>query len=94
MFNNIEIGEDKMTMEYVSNYIDKKINEDPQFIRFTFYELRVKENLSESDMLHLIALAEQRLRNNKYLTYRTGQQYTLGGQTKIVESNELLIAIK
>lgn len=83
-----------MTMEYVSNYIDKKINENPKFIRFTFYELRVKENLSESDMLHLIALAEQRLRNNKYLTYRTGQQYTLEGQTKIVESNELLIAIK
>lgn len=83
-----------MTMEYVSNYIDKKINENPKFIRFTFYELRVKENLSESDMLYLIALAAQRLSNNRYLVYKTGQQYTLGGQTKIVESNELLVAIK
>lgn len=83
-----------MTMEYVSNYIDKKINENPQFIRFTFYELRVKENLSESDMLHLIALAAQRLSNNKYLVYRTGQTYTVGGQIKVVKSNELLIAIK
>lgn len=26
-----------MTMEYIGNYIDKKINETPRFIRFTFY---------------------------------------------------------
>lgn len=83
-----------MTMEYISNYIDKKINENPRFIRFTFYELRVKENLSESDMLYLISLAAQRLSNNRYSLYRIGQTYTVEGQTKVVESNELLIAIK
>ncbi|MDO5556263.1 MAG: hypothetical protein Q4G09_06605 [Clostridia bacterium] len=83
-----------MTMEFVSNYIDKKINANPNFIRFTFYELRIKENLTESDMLSFISLATQRLINNRYLVYRTSQQYKLNEEIKTVKSNELLIAIK
>lgn len=83
-----------MTMEFVSNYIDKKINQNPNFIKFTFYELRVKENLSESDTLSLISLAAQRLLNNKYSVYRTGQNYVRDGKKQVVKTNELLVAIK
>lgn len=83
-----------MTMQYVSDLIDKKIDENPDFIRFTFYELRIKENLSEGDTQMLIALAAQRLENNRYLIYKTGDTYTINGEQKKVESNELLIAIK
>lgn len=38
-----------MTDSFVINYINKKIqeSEDENFIRYTFYELRVKNNLSE-----------------------------------------------
>lgn len=36
-----------MTTDFVTNYIDKKLNENESFIRYTFYELRVKNNLSE-----------------------------------------------
>lgn len=30
-----------MTTEFVTNYIDKKLNENENFIRYTFYELRI-----------------------------------------------------
>ena len=83
-----------MTMQFISDLIDKKIDENPNFIRFTFYELRVKENLSEGDTDTLLSLAAQRLENNRYLIYKTGDTYTLNGEQKKVESNELLIAIK
>lgn len=83
-----------MTMQFISDLIDKKIDENPNFIRFTFYELRVKENLSEADTDTLLSLAAQRLENNRYLIYKTGDTYTLNGEHKKVESNELLIAIK
>ena len=40
-------GNEKMTMQFVTDYIDKKLKENPNYIRYTFYELRVKNNLSE-----------------------------------------------
>lgn len=83
-----------MTMEYVDNYINRKMNENPNFIRFSFYELRVKENLSELDTLYLIQLATNKLTNNRYLVYKTGESYELNKERKIVKDNELLIAIK
>ena len=39
-----------MTMQFVTDYIDKKLKENENFIRYTFYELRVKNNLSEEDV--------------------------------------------
>lgn len=38
-----------MTKEFVTHYIDKKIYENEDYIRYTFYELRVKNNLSEEE---------------------------------------------
>ena len=38
-----------MTMFEISNYLDNKINENEEFIRITFYEIRVKYDLTEKD---------------------------------------------
>ena len=40
----------KQTNEFVIEYINKKIEENEKIIRYTFYELRVKNNLSEVDV--------------------------------------------
>ena len=41
-----------MTDSFVINYINNKLAEtsDINYIRYTFYELRVKNNLSEKDL--------------------------------------------
>ena len=43
-------GNEKMTMQFVTDYIDKKLKENPNYISYTFYELRVKNNLSEDEV--------------------------------------------
>ena len=83
-----------MTLEDIINSTDKKIKENPNFIKYTFYELRIKENLSEEEMYHFISLANTRFKNLDYYTYRTGQKYFYEYKEQYVKENELLIAIK
>lgn len=83
-----------MTLEFIDNNIDNKINKNADFIKYTFYELRVKENLSEGEMYSFLSLAKTKLENTGYKVYRTGQKYFYDYQEKQVNCNELLVAIK
>ena len=83
-----------MTLQDISDSIDKKIEKNEKFVKYTFYELRVGKNLSESDMYSFISLANIRLKNLGYNTYTTGQKYYYDYKENIVKENELLIAIK
>lgn len=38
-----------MTREFILDNIDKKIAENANFIRYSFYELRAKNNMSEKE---------------------------------------------
>jgi len=83
-----------MTLEDIRESTDKKISENKNYIKYTFYELRVKENLSEEEMYYFISLASTRLKNLGYSVYRTGQKYFYDYKEQYVKENELLIAIK
>lgn len=89
-----EIGSENMTLEFVNNYIDKKLSENEKFIRYTYYELRVKNNLSEDDVDEFLRLNKTYFENKNYNVYFTNAKYYYKGTTKIVEPNELMIAIK
>lgn len=39
-----------MDLQFVDNYINKKLEENENYIRYTFYELRIKNNLSEEEV--------------------------------------------
>ena len=39
-----------MTKQFVIDYIDKKIEENENYIRYTFYELKVKRDLTEEEL--------------------------------------------
>lgn len=81
-----------MTLEDIRESTDKKIFENEKFIKYTFYELRVKENLSEEEMYYFISLASTRLKNLGYSVYRTWQKYFYDYKEQYVKENELLIA--
>ena len=83
-----------MTLEYVDNNLGRKINENEEFIKYTFYELRVRENLTENEMYSFLALAKTKLANLNYKIYRRGQKYIYDYKEQIVNDNELLVAIK
>lgn len=83
-----------MDLRTVDSYLNYKLDENADFILLTFYELRVKLNLSQADTNEFINLSAIRLKNIGYNVYFTGQEYLYNNENKFVKSNELLVAIK
>ena len=73
--------------------INKKIG-DPNYIRYTFYELRVKYNLSEEDTDRFLLLIRTKLENEGYNVYFTGAKFEYNNARMTVQDNEMMIAIK
>lgn len=78
----------------VTEYLDNKIEQNSKKLVFTFYELRIKMDLTEPTIEKFLGLSETRLINLGYKTYKPGDMYVYEGETQIVKDNELLIAIK
>ncbi len=84
----------KMTMKFITEYIEEKLKQNNEFIRYTYYELRVKNNLSSEEVEEFLDVNKDYFENKGYNVYFTGDKYTYKNETKYVEQNELLIAIK
>lgn len=83
-----------MTMKFITEYIEKKMSENKEFVRYTFYELRVKSNLSADDTEEFLDVNKDYFENKEYKVYFTGDEYEYKGQKRKVDQNELMIAIK
>ena len=81
---------DKFTL----NLINKKLEENSEFIRYTFYELKVKNNLTDEEMNNVLQISKMFLKNRKYTVYFTDEKFEYQNATRKVQSNEMLIAIK
>ena len=81
-------------LEEVEQYFLEKIKLNEDFIRITFYELRVKYNMSETDTEEFLDDAKAFLQGKGYLVYFTDDNYYYKTCKTVVQSNELLIAIK
>ena len=77
-----------MTLEELDKDINKKIAENEEFVRYTFFEL------SEDEIDEVLRLARNKFENLGYRVYFTGAKYNYQGENRIVESNEYLVAIK
>lgn len=87
-------GKENMTLNYITQFIDKKIYKNSDYITVTFYELRIKENLSLEETDTFVHYSTLRLKNLGYTVYYTGENYIQDGKTKTVRSNVLYIALK
>lgn len=83
-----------MTLEFITDYINKKLSANQEILTFTFYELRVKNNLSETETQRFLELAQIRLENLGYNTYITGEHFVYADITNIVKENELMVAVR
>ena len=52
-----------MTLEFVDNYLNAKLAQNREIIKFSFYEVRMKLNLSEEDSITFLSLISQKLMN-------------------------------
>ena len=81
-------------LEILEHYLMHKIEENPKFLRCTFYEIRVTLKVSEKDENEFLKFAKIRLENLGYMVYFTGAKFTYENASRTVQSNELIIAIK
>ena len=83
-----------MSMQEITEFLDNKIEKNENILEITFFEVRVKMNLSEEQTQEFLKLCKTRLENLGYQVYFTGAKYTYGGRKKVVESNDLMVAVK
>lgn len=83
-----------MIKNLCTKLIESKMVENENFIRFTFYELRIKNNLSESETDEFLKLCMIYLENKGYEVYIGNARYSYKGANQNVQPNELLIAFK
>lgn len=83
-----------MTQKFVTEYINRKMQEDENYIRYTFYELKVKNNLTDEELQIFLEMNKNYFENKGYEVYFTGAKFIYQNCNRIVESNELMIAIK
>ena len=83
-----------MKEDYVDKYIKEKIVGGKDFLKFSFYELRVKENLSVDDTDDFLEMAKWKLEDLGYDIYFSGAKYTYRDNRYTVGDNELMIAMK
>ena len=83
-----------MNTQFIGNVIDEKLEQNDTYVVFTFYELRVKYNLTEEEISRFLELSKNRFENSGYKVYFTGENYTYNNENKKVQDNELMIAVK
>lgn len=83
-----------MTLLEIDEDIHRKISENEKYVRYSYFELRVKHNLSEDDVITFVKLAKNKLENMDYRVYLKGERFIFEDANRIVEENEYLIAIK
>ena len=88
------VGEKKMTMQDITNFLDNKIKKNENEIVVTFYEIRIKNNLSETENDDFLALCKTRLENMGYQVFFTGAKFVFQNANRTVQPNELMVAIK
>ena len=86
--------EDKAIINIIEITLKEKMNKNADYIRYTFYELRVKYNLSEEDTDRFLDLIRTKLQNENYRVYFTGTIFEYKNAKIKVQDNELMIAVK
>ena len=64
-----------MTLEFVTEYLDNKINKNENYIVCTVYDLRVRNKVLEKEVDDFLKYAKIRLENLNYQVYFTGAKY-------------------
>lgn len=79
---------------FTINLIHEKELENSDYIRYTFYELRVKYNRSEKEVDEILEINKNYFENKGYNVYFTGARFVYQNANRLVQPNELMIAIK
>lgn len=90
----MNILSDKELINIINNLVEEKIKINKEFLRFSFYEVMIKEKIPERQENDFLQLARTKLTNIGYSVFVNRQEYVYNDVKMKVQINELLIAIK
>lgn len=79
-----------MTKEYIEKYIERKIEENPDKIQIMQDELK----MSIADISFFCSEVKRILIEKGYNIYNYEEEYTYKDEIRIVDGNEIFVAIK
>ena len=79
---------------FTISLIKSKEKENEDYIRYSYYELKVKDNLSEEEIDDVLRISRDYFENKGYKVYFTNAEFEYNGQKRKVETNNYMIAIK
>lgn len=85
---------EKELMCLIDKLVEEKIENDENFLRFTFYEVMVKGKVLNNQENDFLILAKNKLNNMRYTVYFQDEQFMYNEAKMRVQPNELLIAVK
>lgn len=83
-----------MTDKFIFDYISRKEQENPEFIRYTFFELKIKNNLNDEEIDRFLKVNRDYFENHNFKVYFTGTRFTYKKANIMVQDNQYMIAVK
>ncbi len=87
---------DKELKAFIINFINKKekASKNKNYIEYSYYELKVKANLSEKQIDEVLRVSRDYFENKNYNVYFTNAEFEYNGQKRKVETNDYMMAIR
>ena len=85
---------EKELKEFTKELIESKEIENTNYIRYSYYELKVKDNLTEKEIDYVLKSSRDYFENKGYKVYFTNAEFEYQNVKRKVEINEYMIAFK
>ena len=88
--------DNKDLKKFIINFIKTQEKESPNkdYIEYSYYELKVKANLTEEEIDELLRVSRDYFQNKNYNVYFTNTEFEYNGQKRKVETNDYMVAVK
>ena len=88
--------DNKDLKKFIINFIKTKEKEchNKDYIEYSYYELKIKANLTEEEIDELLRVSRDYFQNKNYNVYFTNAEFEYNGQKRKVEANDYMVSIK
>ena len=85
---------EKELKQFTKELIESKEIENTNYIRYSYYELKVKDNLTEKEIDYVLKSSRDYFENKGYKVYFTNAEFEYQNVKRKVEINDYMIAFK
>lgn len=83
-----------MNLSLITKLMDEKINQNERLVKIEYYKVITQTETRTFELSEVIEKMAIRLENLGYTVYRENEEYSYDGKKYVVQSNEVLVALK